>query len=90
MALLVPGLLFLLVSVGCYALVLGHAFGRSVGTGFMVLCIPFYFPFYGFSQFEHRHKGLILAGALGGFVLGVVLRAMAVQLTSGAGLPGNL
>ena len=89
MTLVVLGLLFILLSVVCYALVLLHAFQRSVGTGFMVLCVPFYFLFYGFSQFEHRHKGLILAGALGGFVLGVVLRAMAVQLSPVAGLAGG-
>ena len=88
MTLAVLGLLLNLMSVVCYAFVLLHAFQRSVGTGFMVLCIPFYFLYYGFSQFEHRRKGLILAGALGGFVLGVVLRALAAASLPGGGLPG--
>ena len=70
--------------VTCFALVLRHAFGRSLGTGVMVLCIPLYNVYYGFSQFEHRRKGPILAGWLGGVGLGVVLLVVAVQLTPGA------
>jgi translocator protein len=70
------GLACVLVSVLCWALVLVHAFSRSLGTGFMVLLIPVYNVMYGFSQFEHNHKGLVLAGWLGGFVAGVSLRAM--------------
>jgi hypothetical protein len=76
MALTVAGLLLLLLSVVCFALVLLHAFGRSVGTGVMVLALPFYQVVYGFTQFEHRRKGWVLAGWLGGFVAGVVLRTL--------------
>ena len=64
----------MIVAVGCLWLVLRHAFRRSLGTGFLVLCLPIYTVYYGFSQFEHRRKGLILAGWLGAFILGVVLR----------------
>jgi len=39
-----------------------HAFQRSIGTGFIVLLLPIYCVYYGFSQFEHRWKGLVLAG----------------------------
>lgn len=74
----VAGLLLILLSVVCFSFVLMHAFHRSVGTGFMVLCIPCYNLYYGFSQFEHARKGWILAGWIGGFVLGVVLQRMAV------------
>ena len=42
----------------------------------MVLLIPIVNIVYGFRQFEHRWKGLILAGWLGGFPVGVVLRTM--------------
>ncbi len=70
------GLGCVLLSVLCWALVLVHAFSRSLGTGFMVLLIPVYNVMYGFSQFEHGRKGLVLAGWLGGFVAGVSLRAM--------------
>lgn len=77
MALAVVGILLQLVAVGCWAFVLVHAFQRSVGTGFMVLCIPVYNVIYGFTQFEHRFKGAILAGWLLG-VPAVVLRTLAL------------
>ena len=48
----------LLVAVSCLVMVLLHAFGRSAGTGFLVLLIPPVWVIYGFSQFEHRRKGL--------------------------------
>jgi benzodiazapine receptor len=77
MPLAVLGLLFTLLAVVCFAFVLLHAFQRSVGTGFMVLCLPCYNVYYGFSQFEHARKGFILAGWLGGMGLGIALRVAA-------------
>lgn len=74
------GIAFQLLAVACFLPVLIHAFQRSVGTGFMVLCLPVYTPYYAFSQFEHRYKGLLLPGWLGGFVLGVVFRAVGLGL----------
>jgi hypothetical protein len=50
-----------------------HAFQRSVGTGFMVLLIPFYVFYYAFSQFEHRRKDVIVPGLCAGVVLQSVL-----------------
>ena len=73
------GIVFQLLAVLCFLPVLIHAFQRSVGTGFMVLCLPVYTPYYAFSQFEHRAKGLLLAGWLGSFVLAIVLRALALR-----------
>ena len=70
------GLLFTLVFVVCLALVLLHAFHRSVGTGMMVLFLPPYLVIYGFTQFEHRLKGLILAGYACGGVLGITCRLL--------------
>jgi len=74
MVLILVGVLLQVVAVGCFLPVLVHAFRRSLGTGFMVLCLPVYTPYYAFSQFEHPWKGPLVAGWLGGFVLGVVLR----------------
>jgi benzodiazapine receptor len=76
MALTVLGMVLILVSVLSFTVVLIHAFQRSLGTGVMVLFLPVYTIYYGFSQFEHRRKGLVLAGWLGSFVLGVVFRAV--------------
>jgi len=67
------GLMFILLSAVCFLFILIHAFRRSVGTGVIVLCIPFYNLYYGFMQFEHRYKNLIIPGWLGGFGLGAAL-----------------
>lgn len=64
-----------LLSFAASLFILVHAFRRSVGTGVMVLLIPGFIAFYAFAQFEHRHKGLIVATWLGAFVLGAVLQA---------------
>jgi translocator protein len=78
MLLTLLGLVLLLLSTLCWSLVLTHAFSRSLGTGFMVLLIPVYNVMYAFTQFEHRRKGLVVSGWLGGFVAGVSLRAFAL------------
>lgn len=82
MALSVLGLLLIFVSVASYALILVHAFQRSIGTGFIVLCLPIYNVYYGFSQFEHRRKGLVLAGWIGGLVLGVILQKVGISVAA--------
>lgn len=75
-------LLLIACAAGCFLVVVVHAFRRSVGTGVMVLLIPPYHFVYGFSQFEHRFKGPILAGWMGGLVLGLVLRAVALSVAA--------
>nr|WP_224249294.1 hypothetical protein [Hyalangium gracile] len=72
MPLLPLAALFGLVTVACAFFLFLHAFRRSVGTGMMVLLIPFYILFYAFSQFEHPRKNLILAGFFGCSVLAAV------------------
>jgi MFS family permease len=61
------------VALLCAVLVLVHAFRRSAGTGAMVLLVPAYVLLYAFSQFEHRHKGLVVAGLIGCGTLAAVL-----------------
>ncbi len=72
MPLLPLSALFGLVTLVCAAVLLVHAFRRSVGTGMMVLLIPCYILFYAFSQFEHPRKNLILAGFFGCSLLAAV------------------
>ncbi len=72
MPLLPLAILFGLIALVCAALLLLHAFRRSVGTGVMVLLIPCYVLFYAFSQFEHPRKGLIVAGFVASTVLSAV------------------
>jgi hypothetical protein len=79
MAVATFALILQLVAASCFVPVLLHAFKRSVGTGFLVLFLPVYSPYYAFSQFEHRFKGVLLAGWLGGFVLAIALRMLALQ-----------
>lgn len=74
--------LLALLSVVAWLFVIIHAFQRSVGTGFLVLCIPLYLLWYAFSQFEHRQKGAILAVWLGSGMLAVILySSIGAQLT---------
>lgn len=75
-ALAILGLLFIFVAIACWTVIILHGFQRSIGTGFMVLLIPIVNVFYAFTQFEHRRKGLIIAGWLGLFPVGIVLRVM--------------
>jgi benzodiazapine receptor len=78
--LIVCGLLLQLLAVACWVVIFVHAFQRSLGTGVMVMFIPIYNVVYAFTQFEHRRKGVILAGAIGGLVLAVILRTAGTTL----------
>ncbi len=77
---IVLGLVLQFVAVVCWVLIFAHAFQRSLGTGVMVMLIPIYNLVYAFTQFEHRRKGLVLAGAIGGLVLAIVLRTVGTAL----------
>lgn len=81
MILMALGLLLTAVGLVCSIFVLIHAFKRSIGTGVMVLCVPCYTLYYGFSQFEHPRKGLILAGYIGCVTLGGFIQAVAARPT---------
>ena len=72
-----------LVSACCAILILIHAFSRSVGTGVMVLGIPFYMAVYAFTQFEHRWKGLIVTTWLATLLLSATISAVGLQLSVG-------
>lgn len=76
MSLLPLAALFGFVTLVCVAFVLVHAFRRSLGTGMMVLLVPFYVLVYAFSQFEHPRKNLILAGFFGSSLLAGVFLGM--------------
>ena len=73
MPLLPLAALFALISLVCAFFLVRHAFGRSVGTGVLVLLLPAYVLVYAFGQFEHRRKGLIVAGFVGCGVLAALL-----------------
>jgi translocator protein len=64
--------LFGFITLVCALFLLVHAFRRSLGTGMMVLLVPFYVLVYAFSQFEHPRKNLIVAGFFGSSLLAAV------------------
>jgi translocator protein len=70
--------LFAFVGLACAGAILAHAFRRSVGTGVMVLLVPAYLLVYAFSRFEHRRKGLLVAGLLACSTLSAVLYGASV------------
>ncbi len=71
--------IFGLVQLVASIFLLIDAFQKSVGKGFMVLCIPCYIVYYMFSEFEHPRKSQILAawwvGLLGSVIFNVVAQA---------------
>ena len=73
MVLIVLGVLVGLLGMICAVIILVHAFKESVAQGFLTLCVPFYVFYYAFAKFKSEKKGLILAGWLGGFILGAIL-----------------
>jgi translocator protein len=80
MSLLLSGSVFALVSLVCAFFIVAHAFGRSVGTGVMVLCIPCFVVYYAFSQFEHRLKSWIVGTWLASVMLAAVFIAVGTRL----------
>ncbi len=64
--------LFGALSLVCAIFMLVHAFRRSLGTGMMVLLVPFYLPVYAFSQFEHSRKNLVVATFFASSVLAAI------------------
>lgn len=83
MTLILLGGALCLVGFVCALFILTHAFRLSTGTGMMALFIPGYVLFYGFSQFEHRFKGPLVAGFLGLSILGALLIGIGVGGASG-------
>jgi len=71
-----------LVCIVCLCLILMHAFGRGLGTGLLVLLIPFYNVYYALFQFEHRLRGWVVAG-----FVGCGIAALSIRLLLYAPLP---
>jgi translocator protein len=67
-----------LVWLICAVFIYVHAFRRSIGTGFMVLCIPCYIFYYAFTQFEHEKKGLLVGGLCAMAGLSIILSTVSI------------
>jgi len=73
MVLMILGVLVWLAGMVCWIVILVHAFKASIAQGFLTLCVPLYVFYYAFAKFKSEKKGLILAGLLGGLILGDIL-----------------
>lgn len=74
------GALFSLVSFVASIFILIDAFQKSVGKGFMVLCIPCYILYYvfGSNEFQHPKRQQIITAwlvGIGGNILMSILSA---------------
>jgi benzodiazapine receptor len=80
MVLLAVGGLCALIGLVSSIFILIDAFQKSVGKGFMVLCIPCYIIYYLSSEFEHPKKSLIVTGwiigVVGNILVNIVTRVM--------------
>ncbi len=72
-------LIFSLVTLVASIFIYIDAFQKSVGKGFMVLCIPCYILYYMFNEFQHPKKQQIIiawwVGAIGNGICQGILRA---------------
>jgi hypothetical protein len=83
MILLLVGLVGGLAQLVASVFILIHAFQKSVGTGFMTLCIPCYILYYLHNQFEHEKKDTITMVFYGGLAANILGRVGAMALGGG-------
>lgn len=70
------GAFFALAAAVLYWPILRFAFGRSLGTGLMVLLIPFYVYWFAVKHFQHPRKAALVCGWLACSGLSAVLLAV--------------
>lgn len=61
-----------LVAFVCALIIVVHAFKTSTGQGLLCVFVPCYILYFAFAKFEHKRKGLILAGMIGSPILAAV------------------
>ncbi len=73
-----------LVGFVCWIFIIIHAFKEGGALqGILCLCVPFYVIYYAFAKFAHEKKNLIIAGFLGGYLLGAVLMVVQGMMAQG-------
>jgi len=70
------GAFFALAAAGLSLPILRFAFQRSLGTGLMVLLIPFYVFWFAVRHFQHPRKAALVCGWLACLGLAAVLLAI--------------
>ncbi len=82
------GIVLGLVGLVCGIIILIDAFKNEIWKGLLCLfCWP-YTLYYAFVEFENDKKPLILAGWLGGAIIGIGLRVAAMGMSIGS-IPGT-
>jgi benzodiazapine receptor len=82
------GGLFMLVGFICFIIVVIDAFKKEIWKGVLSLLCFIYTIYYGFTEFQHEKKMMILGGMIGGYVLGYAcyfMGAAAAVAAAGAG-----
>ena len=90
MLLVLLGGFFALATLVCSLPILRYAFGRSLGTGVMVLLVPCYVVYFAFSQFEHPRKSLVVTAWLGSLLLTAVWMGLFAAAVAQLAPPGAL
>ena len=81
--LMILALVLYLVGFVCFIIILIHAFKNGGALqGILCFCIWPYTIYYAFAKFEHEKKNLIIAGYLGGNLVGVVLQVLAAVMAA--------
>jgi hypothetical protein len=78
--LLVASLVFMAVAFVGYALILWDAFKTDLNQGFLCLCVPFYFLYYGLARSHHPRRKLILAVVVGAYCIATPLQYFAQRV----------
>lgn len=88
MVLMGVGGLFLLIGFVFWVIVLINAFKTDTTQGILSLCIFPYMLYWVFAKFTHPKKGLIIAGLLGGYIVGYGLyfAGMSMAVSDAAGM----
>src|SRR5688500_3362741 len=86
MAMVFMGLggLFYLVGFIFWIIIIIHAVKTDTTQGILCLCVPFYILYWAFAKFTHPKKTMIIAGFLGGYVLGAVLYGVSASMAASA------
>ncbi|MGQ0506623.1 MAG: hypothetical protein ACT4TC_15025 [Myxococcaceae bacterium] len=78
----VLGVIFGLVQLVASIIILIDAFQKSVGKGFMTLCIPCYILYYMFTEFQHPKRQQVITAffvGMGGSLICNLIGGMAAR-----------
>lgn len=65
------GYLFFLVGFVCWLIITIDAFKKEIWKGVLcILCGPLFAAYYGFTEFQHEKKMMIVGGMIAAYVLG--------------------